>query len=231
MAFALVASGVKNAGGSGATINAVTSTGANLIVVSCCGYVLPNAMTCTDNKGNTYVGLTAQTQSGFQNRLFYCANPIVGTGHTVTVGGAGLTYSVLQVMFFSGAAADPLDIQNGAAPAGARVTLQTGSLTPSVDNALIVAGVCHSGTASSINSGFATALNVNYVAASSQGGAASYLIQTAAGAVNPTWSWTGSSIGAASIASFKPFVAEPTFDPAVLNPLHSPGGIGIGIGL
>lgn len=205
MAIAYVTGVTANLGVNGGTTSSVDSTGASLLVVVVSSYDLSSEPTLTDSKGNTWTGLTAQGPGGSNQRvrIFYAANPTVGSSHTFTLSGS-TTYSSVSALAFSGAkTASPFDQQNGAT--GGSTSLATGSVTPSEDGELVVAGIALDSAPSSltIDSGFSTPAVVYFLGGSSYGVGSAYKIQTTAAAVNPTWSWTGSSGQAAAIATFK----------------------------
>lgn len=200
--YAFIAQRGDSLGQNGGTTTAIDTTGANLIVVSVSG-VSSTAVTVSDSKGNTYTSLTRRENSSpvVFNQLWYVYNPTVGSGHTFTVGGAN-TYSAIAVMAFSGAIASPADQENGATSSSG-TSIATGSITPSQNNEIVIAGICReNSTNGALDSGF-TYLDVPYVGAVSMGGGIGYKIQTAAAAVNPSFSWTTSAANAASIESFK----------------------------
>jgi hypothetical protein len=118
----------------------------------------------------------------------------------------------MNMACFSGAhATAPFDVQNGATTAGA-ATLATGSVTPSQDNSLIVAGLGFnvSSAGPTINSSFTRSSWVNFGSGNNYGSAEAYLVQTTAGAVNPTWTKGNTEAAAATIAVFKPAAATPS---------------------
>lgn len=200
-AISVVATTHKAGQANGVTTDAIDTSGANLIVVSVSWYRQVGDPTISDNRGNTYTGLTQRGASNTNNRLYYCASPTVGSGHTFTVSGTN-TYAPISVVAASGAHATPFDVENGSAGASG-TSRQPGSLTPSENGCLIVSGVTSSGSSHSLDSGFTYSQN-NYSVGVSMGGGCGYLIQGTAAGVNPTWSWTTSSYNAATIASFKP---------------------------
>ncbi len=195
MAIALVANAALTGG---QDTSAVNTTGANLIVILIAG---GSDITPSDNKGNTYTGLTIHSQGGDDSRLWYCYNPTVGTGHTFH---QQWSYECIFAAAFSGVAASPFDQENGSNTAGA-TSLQPGSITPSEDNCLIVTGLMagNSNSNHAVNDGFTITNSINGVNGVNYGGAMAYLIQTTATAANPTHSWTSSVVAALSIASFK----------------------------
>lgn len=221
MAYALINSTTGVGTVSSVTTGSIDTTGADLIVIGV-AYNTGAPPTITDSKGNTWTPLTAKAvTSNGTSRLYYCQAPNVGTGHTFSNTGVN-NFATLCVLAFSGSLATPFDVQNGATNAAAS-TLATGSITPSLDNELVVTHFMYSATAATptINGGFATAIAQNFVSGNNYGGAMSYLIQTIASAANPTWSEAGGSTGiAATIASFK-VSSVPTLTP--INPTFKLG--------
>ena len=190
------------------TTPAVDTTGATLIVVGFTDYVAGGGTpgVLSDSFGNTWTGLGATSASGgtiFTSQLYYCANPTVGAGHTFTDTGTTRIGSMV-VAFFTGNTATPLDGHTGADTLSG-ATEQPGSITPVANNELIIT---HSngwtnGTTATIDSSFTIIDQETGVASQSGASALAYLVQTTAGAVNPTWTWSGSTGVAATMASFK----------------------------
>lgn len=188
---------------SNATTAGIDTTGTNLIVVGISQYQAVTIGSLSDSKGNTWTPLTAQSILNSQYcQLFYCFGPTVGSGHTFTWNGTS-NFGSIAVAGFSGAAASPFDQQNGATNKGV-TTLQTGSVTPSVANELIITA-CSFGASgvASINSGFAITDQINYLSGTREGVALAYLIQTTATAENPTWTSGASNDIAAVIETFE----------------------------
>lgn len=179
----------------------INTTGANLIVIVCFG----NASTTpSDSNSNTWTGLTAQSGSTVTCRIWYCYNPVVGSGHTFTR--AGSAFNGLAVAAFSGAASSPFDAENGTSDFDGDGSTAPGSVSPSVNNELVIAGIAFGGntTYSGINSSYTTAASLNSVSGVNYGGALAYLIQGTAASTNPSFTYTvGSTDVAACIASFK----------------------------
>lgn len=193
MAISFVSSvGAKSTSGGSYTSSAIDTTGANLIVVAVSRFSgISTVIGLSDSKGNSYTALTPQTNSDSgREQLFYCINPIVGTGHTFTWSTL-LTFSSLVAAAFSGTSFS-FESESGSASSGQVGSIQPGSLTPSQDGSLVVSGIGlrggnATGQTPSVNSGFSS---VNYqtgVDSQCLGGGLGYLVQSTAGAVNPTW--------------------------------------------
>ncbi len=197
------------------TSSAIDTTGATLIVVNVSTYAGATAAVLSDSKSNTWSALTVKASTGTRSRLFYCAHPTVGTAHTFTLS-TGSSYPTIAVAAFSGADTNPFDQESGAFTNSPVTTLQPGSLTPTDDRYLVVAGVTHTGTAATIDSGF-TASTVDYLDSFHFAGGIAYKIQTTAAAVNPAWTWTTASEAATVMATFSPYVLPSNTINAIRN--------------
>lgn len=202
MAIAYLAT-VEAGGGDSGTTGSVDTTGATLLVVIASAY--NGDPTITDSKGNTWNSLTSYAGT-VRVKIYYASNPTVGTGHTFSWSGG--TYTAIRALAYSGVATtSPYDVENGATSGGA-TTLSTGSVTPSQNDSLIVAGWSAGSAAASnlsINASLAIRGTVRYGDGGSYFGlAGADYVQGTAAAINPAWSWTGSDYCAANIAVFKP---------------------------
>lgn len=203
--IALVASLLEGSGtGNTFTSGAIDSTGATLLVVAASWSTAAGGGTLTDSKGNTWVGLTAKVAS-FSIQIYYVKNPTVGSGHTFTWTAAGADLPTLGIMAF-----DETDItanadgENGSAP-GVITTIQPGSVTPSVDNCVLVTALTGAGAGPTIDSSFTVIDAEGFVGGQHSPLAIAYKVQTTAGAENPTWT-TNVGFGTdncAVIAAFK----------------------------
>jgi len=213
MAFALVTS----AQGQNTTASADT-TGANLIVL-CTG--LNTLGTISDSKGNTWTKLTTRSGSSIATAIYYCYAPTVGSGHTFTMANA---VGAIVMEAFSGSASTPFDVENGAATDTNVTTLGTGSITPSVNDTLIVAalGAGKTNQSHSLDSGMTVAQSINGVASTRYGAAIGYKIQTTAAAISPVWTWTNAGEVAVAVAAFKS--ATGGGGGLFVNPLSGRGG-------
>lgn len=228
MSFSLI-SNIFGVGQLTFTTSSIDTTGATLLVAHVSSFAVTAEPTLTDSKGNTWIGLTAQVEGGTsRSRLFYAANPSVGTGHTFTLTDpGGNIFAGLEVQAWSGASITlPFDVENGGTQSSG-TSLATGSVTPSVNNELVVTGAHIHTTGSgtiSIDSGFS-------ISDQDQGGAVparfasamAYLVQSTAGAVNPSWSWSTTTSAAATIATFKAATAS-AFNAGWANATHIVGG-------
>lgn len=139
----------------GGTSAAIDTTGATILII---GASFQNGVTPTisDIKGNAWTGLTAQSSSSPAFRLYYVANPTVGSGHTFTFSGTSI-FSAAMIAAFSGVkATSPFDAENGVQTSFVG-TLAIGSVTPANANSLMVAGATYNGgTATGFSAGFTT---------------------------------------------------------------------------
>ena len=205
-----VLSSAEGAGSAGATTGAADSTGANFAVVGITGAGL--SATPSDNKSSTYTNRTLEAPGvTIECRLSYSLIAGTGADHTVTFSEAS-SFSTVLALFASGLhATTPYDTESAGAFVAPGTSLQPGSLTPANAGSLIVAVLVHDDaiTDLAIDSGF-TILNpgtVPFAGGTNYGGAIAYLVQGAAAAVNPTWSWTNSVTGVAAMAAFAPAAA------------------------
>lgn len=207
----------RSTNGNGFTTGSIVTTGASLLIASVSHYSGIANPTISDSKGNIWVALTPRVSPAnfARNILYYVLNPTVGTGHTFTLTGNN-TFGGICVAAFAGVKTTSAFESETGNSANASTSIQTGSLTPSEDNELIVSGLClrdisNTGDTMSVNSGFT--ISDQNIGAFNQAisGALAYLIQGTAAAVNPTWSWTTSDNVAATIACFK---ADPTGGPS-----------------
>lgn len=197
MAFALVTHTKKAAG----TTDAIDTTGADLIIGLVAVYAGGGGGAFSDSKGNTWTGLTAQSESGLSwVRIYYCVNPTVGSGHTFSVSGS---YQTLCVAAFSGAKATGTFDQQSGSSSGTSGAATPGSITPSENDCLFVTGL---GTFYAGISGAPSGFTASDYFASDPGGCSTglaYEIQTTATARNPSWSYTGSYGWSCVAAVFK----------------------------
>jgi hypothetical protein len=207
MAIALVSHTIIT-GVNGGTTTAINTTGASLLVVVTTQNGANTVVFPSDSLVNTWTKLTGQVNAtNTANTIFYVANPIVGASQTFTISGT-TDYLNMQILAFSGTAVGPIDLSTGGQAANPALTVQPGSVTPTVANSLVVTGfsaATGSTTNETINLGFTITDQAQEAGGVNFAGGAAYLIQTTATAVNPTWTNTFSPTQyCATIASFKP---------------------------
>ncbi len=135
--------------------------------------------------------------------MYYAKNAIVGSGHTFTYSGTALYGAIAVIAFSSSDISSPFDVENGANDAVITV-LQTGNITPSENNELLISGIgVSNATTLAIDSSFSIESQEPAASGQNFGLGIAYKIQTSLGSENPQWSWSGTDIAAAVIASFK----------------------------
>ena len=204
MGYALVISHKQGLGETGGTSSAIDTSGANLITLIVGGTGTPSSV--TDNKGNTYTLRATGSGASQASRIYSATNPTVGSGHTFTVSAPTNTFVSLIVLAFSGAdTSSPFDQNNGVSTDGV-TSIQPGSVTPSVNDELLVCSLGLGGdvTNLAIGSSFTLQENLPLGSGVNYAAAGAYKIQTSAGAENPQWTWTTSRNAASAIATFKP---------------------------
>lgn len=190
----------------GFTTAAINTTGCD-ILIAVVTEISATPTTLADSKTNTWTPLTRYVNSN-GIRIFYSKNPTVGSGHTFTPSGpSSNSYVAIAVAGFSGSdLSAPADKDNGNSSASA-TNLGTNSITPAVDNELIIAGW---GTDSVAGIVFAVTNGFTIVGTPSDGGSTNescmmaYKIQTTLAAISTTCSEAPSACGmSTAIASFK----------------------------
>lgn len=172
---------------------AINTTGATIIWISLGRYVVnTTSVTVSDSKSNTWTPLTRQTSAGgFASQLYYCINPIVGSGHTFRAEHATLAiFPSMEVEAWDGPGSITFGGQNGNVAAPGVASVQTGSVTPDTTDSILIAGVGNFGSngPTSINLAFAAA---TVDAAANYGGSSiAYLVLPFPAAKNPTWDLT-----------------------------------------
>jgi hypothetical protein len=198
------------AGGAASSVTTgnLTTTGADLLIVAVTDYQASTLGSVSDNKSNTWTQLTSRNDGAVARVTFwYAKNATVGSNHTFTYNGCGGTcYPTIYVQAWSGSdLTAPFDVENGASGA-AISSLATGSVTPNQANSLLLAATNPwTVSISSIDSSFTIDDSRAYNPGFEFAGAVAYLVQGSAAAVNPTFTYSGSTAGAAAvIAAFKP---------------------------
>lgn len=183
---------VKGASATGpavATTTAMDTTNADLLVAWVQYYDgVGDFPGITDSVGETWIPLTLRDGNSIAGRMFYCLNPTGNAAHTFSNNPAG-TYPAasLEVLAFSGPAvfeAEAGGVEDTVA------TPQPGSLTPSVNDALIIqalGGQTSFADPPGLTGGYTITDTVVGVGGVNQPSSIAYLIQAVAAATNPTW--------------------------------------------
>jgi hypothetical protein len=192
----------------GGTTSSIDTTGADTLFAAV-SRLTGDSPTFSDSKSNTWTLIRSQADVGggglVTTDLYRSATPAsVGSGHTFSLSGG--TFAAVAVTAFTGGATSSIDDQeNSTGGAGGATTISTGSITPSVDNTIVITTVVTSDGAdpSVINGGFTIATRIAS-GGSNFGCGIAYLVQTTATAANPQWTFTsGATYNAATIANFK----------------------------
>src|SRR5258708_28367515 len=127
--------------GTGATTNAIDTTGATLLILFVANYKYASGginPIISDSKSNTWIGLTQNLQDiQCYIQLFYVENPTVGPGHTFTYTLTG-AFGGLCVQAFNGTLL--VGVNAGIESYGQNdsgTSVQPGTVTPLEDNCVI----------------------------------------------------------------------------------------------
>jgi len=184
------------------TTSAIDTTGAELITISCVFYTLATIPVIIDSEGNTWTALTkANSVTAAAVIIYYCINPTTSANHTFTATSIN-SYPAIVVNAFSCASSPTFESQNSNNALGGS-SITTGSVTPTTgSNLVLTVANCWTADILSIDNGFTISGTVPPTINTLAGASAYKLDQS--GAVNPTWTWTGSNgETAATIAVFK----------------------------
>lgn len=202
MTIALLSHTLKQGTSAGSgTSSAIDTTGASLLVAFVADFTGSTASVFSDSEGNTWTGLTARPLTGnMRTRIYYCASPSTSASHTFQASGTS-SFAAIAVSAYSGTAASPFDVENGATTLTA-TSLATGSVTPSEDNELLVFCAGYASSALTVDVG--TMLDTAaIIGGTSYGIGMAYQIQTTATARSPSFSWSATNSCGAAIATFK----------------------------
>ena len=189
------------------TTDAINTTGSNMVVVVVCDYNSGSG-SMSDNKGNTFtLAQSRQTTTNSRISVYYLtSSAIYGSSHTFTYTSTLWCIPNIYVYAYSGASTSPYLTWNSTTTSGAPVSsLTTGSITPAVNGALLItafATIPSSGTGNTptISGGGFTNSNRDawypLISAKSLYSGCYSLVQTVAGASNPTHTFNGASEGA-----------------------------------
>ena len=196
--FTLVThSGALSTNNNSVTTAGVNTTGANFIFLGVSQYVAPSAP--TDSYSNTWIALTTYTIMLRNITGYYCIGCVVGTGHTFSVSSVG-TYPGVCMIAASGVKSTSPQDGSTVGNTGSTISLQPGSITPSMTDLFVTALFSDSSTAPTISAGF-TATDSNGDISTALGNACGYGIS--ASTQNPTWSFN-SGLNATTMAAFLP---------------------------
>jgi hypothetical protein len=210
--------GVSPNSQTGGSAPAIDTRTANFIVVWVAYYnaagttapVLTDAVSGTttcNSPCNTWTALTEyhSTDSISYGKFFYSFSPTTGSSHVFTVTTPTGGDPSFTIAAFSGIATSPFDQQNGAGNPAFSTSIQSGAITPSGSNYLVVAGLSGLQTVSpTINGAFTITDFETFHSGATFGSTMAYLIEGVPVSTNPTWSYASTSNGSAAvIVSFK----------------------------
>ena len=188
----------------GGTTTGINTTGAGLLICVTSYFSGATGVTMADSKSNTWTPLTAATSANTKCNVYYSVPTSVGASHTASFTGSSL-FPTFYFAAFAFGAASPADQQS--TNNGSSTSATSTSITPSVDNELVIAGVGTNANGAAITApgGSFTTINSTLAASSGNaiGGGAAYWIQTTASAASPTWTVASSSDWTTKMASFK----------------------------
>lgn len=207
MAIALVDSTLLQSATT-ATTSAINSTGATSLIASVSFYAgSGGSPAISDSNGNTWTLRASVPTGNDETRIYVADNPTVGSGHTLTVTGTAIFFTVVFSAFSGVDTSSPFDVASAAT--GSSSSVQPGSVTPGQANSLVAAAYtmpdASIGT-SSTPSGYTLVQQAAFSPGVAEGGGLFYQVQTTATATNPTFTgWTGGTDNAsAAIVVLKP---------------------------
>jgi hypothetical protein len=187
------------------TSGSIDSTGTNPITLDTTGATFLAAVIAqsgappvlVDGNNNTWNYLTIRTANGVQTRIAYAFAPVVGAGHTFSIGGSCVGF----VYAFGGATTTAACFLNENGSVAATANPVPGSVTPATGGVVLtgIVGVVNDTSSATVNDSF-TGLLKRFTNIQ---GAAAYLLTADATPVSPTWT-QGSGSTAAVIAAFQP---------------------------
>lgn len=188
----------------------MNTTGANFLACAIADYNANSPSTITESRGSSAPTgyTTASSVTLVQVRIAYWVNyTSAGNPTTFTTNGTG-TYVALACIAMANVdtTGSAFEAQSAGGTAAA-TTVQPGSLTPSVDNELLVTGLgANVDTSETINGGYGVNGGNPVTGGSSPGtsftASIAYLIQTSKTAANPTWTGGDNTGRAARQATF-----------------------------
>ncbi len=189
------------------TSAAIDTRGATLIVVYGLQYAGVAKGTLTDSNSNTWAQPFTETDAAAvtQVNTYTCFNPTTSASHTFTMTRTGYNGNFVVMAFRKATSAtentghvDQVGLGNTA--------LTQGSVTPSVPNCIITAGLCVNGVNAAdsyaVGGGMKVVYTNNAIHNVANGGIAGWFQQSAASAVALPWTWTGAESASAIMMAF-----------------------------
>lgn len=188
------------------TSGAINTTGATFLIAAV-SFNTGGSITVSDSKSNTWTALsTIDPGAGAATRLYYVANPTVGSGHTFTVAG-GIAASMAVAAFSGVTTTSPLSAGSDVGHfegTGSPASVQAGSITPTQNNCLIICAVGQNRAATpAIDSSMTISDHVSFTGGDHYGIDLAWKQQGTAAAINPAWSNLNDEAVNAVAAAFK----------------------------
>jgi hypothetical protein len=182
------------------TTTAVDCTGADLIVAEVSQAFAGG--TFSDSSSNVWQQIGPVVSGQVFATLFFCLGPTTSATQTFSFSGS---FYAINVTAWSGSAGSGSYDQTANATGVSATSQAAGSITPSVGNSLIIAGLgTDAATSATAISTGTIQENTLFSGGVNEGGAIASFVQSVAAAINPSWSWTGASDAVAIVASFAP---------------------------
>jgi hypothetical protein len=209
--WALLAHTAQSGQISAITTPMINTTGAGFIAVTEQGLIFNasnqqiNEVTDSANNGPGVFMANGLRFAGGQYGIapLFIVSPATSTTHTFTMTGSSSNYPQMAVEAFSG---QPI----GCSPTTvtyqtvASTTVQPGSITPAFNGALILSGYQGGNVTLTVDSGFTITDQLAEGGGFQSSIAMAYLIQGTAAPVNPTWTASSSTNGAATLMACYP---------------------------
>lgn len=197
----------------GGTTSSLDTTGANFLLVS---IAYNNTPAVSDSKSNTWTPLTLFPAGGNKVRFWYVENATVGTGHTFTVSGSSIFCCAIFTAWSGVKTTGAFDQEAGHEGIGFDdTTPQTGPITPTENNELVVATRIDPNANPTGHAGYTSIDQQTFVGGTSFPSGLIYQVQTTATTADPQWTFGIGTFAATFIsASFKESgAAAATSDP------------------
>jgi hypothetical protein len=194
------------------SISSFSGTSANLLVVGVDDYEVNTlgSVATTSPTNSLTQGPTVELTGGVRCTLFYILNPSVGSSMTITytAGSGSDAYAGMVAEAWKssgGTGSGSYDQHNSNSTSSQVTTLGSGSITPSVDNELIVSvfGGNLAGTLNSPSINTGTIDETFLASGSTYGVTEAYYKDQATSAFDSTASWTSATAACAVVASFE----------------------------
>ena len=208
MAISIIGSrNVLSAGGGVQTLTtaSIDSTGSSLVIINVADGQGSTLGVISDNKGNTWTALTTYNDGVLTRcKMYYCINPTVGSGHTFTYTSTTNSFASVTVLLLANTGA--IDQTNGASSAVLVSSLAPGSVTPGVNDEIVITGVNGGGgtnPAPGTPTGYTLVLSNSAVLNARFASGMAYQIQTTATATNPSWTFGTITRASTNIVTFR----------------------------